>query len=43
MSSADTASTRKTAGRFAVPPSPGGPAIDSGIVMPNSESSSDFR
>ena len=43
MSSAATASTRKTAGALNVPPSPGGPAIDSGRVMPKSESSSDFR
>jgi hypothetical protein len=37
------ASTRKAAGRFASPPSPGGSAIDSGMVMPKSESSSSVR
>jgi hypothetical protein len=32
-----------TAGTFTVPPSPGGPAIDSGSAMPNSESSRSLK
>src|SRR3954451_15580017 len=43
ISSAATASTRKTAGRLTVPPSPGGCESASGSVMPNAESSSSLR
>ncbi|HEY6744137.1 MAG TPA: hypothetical protein VI357_00325 [Mycobacteriales bacterium] len=39
MSSAVTASTRNAAGRFTVPPSPGGSLSAFGRVTPNSESS----
>ena len=43
MSSAATPRTRKTAGRFTLPPSPGGSAIDAGREMPNRDSSSSLR
>ena len=43
ISTAVTASTRKAAGTFTVPPSPGGLAIDSGSERPNSESSSSLK
>ena len=35
--------TMKTAGRLNVPPSPGGPASDSGSAKPNSESSRSLK
>ncbi len=37
------ASTMNTAGRLTTPPSPGGPAIDSGSVTPNRLSSSSLK
>ena len=43
ISSAATASTRKKAGMFTSPPSPGGSVIDSLSVTPKSESSSSTK
>ena len=43
QSTAVTARTMKTAGRLNLPPSPGGPASDSGSEMPKSESSRSLK